>query len=68
MSRCRSASNDGYAGSGVISYNPTTRVMTFNPTVNLGANTQYTVRLRAGITDAAGNPLVATQWSFITGP
>ena len=52
----------------VLSYNPVTRVLTINPNANLNANTQYTVRLRAGITDAAGNPLVATQWSFITGP
>ncbi len=58
----------GTPAAGVISYNPATRVMTFNPTANLRANTQYTVRLRSGITDAAGNPLVATQWSFITGP
>jgi hypothetical protein len=52
---------------GVVTYNATTRVMTFNPTPTLAANTQYTVRLTAGMTDASGNPLPATQWSFTTG-
>jgi hypothetical protein len=52
---------------GVVTYNATTRVMTFNPTPTLAANTQYTVRLTAGMRDASGNPLPATQWSFTTG-
>jgi hypothetical protein len=50
-----------------VTYNATTRVVTINPTPTLASNTQYTVRLAAGITDAAGNPLPATQWSFRTG-
>ena len=51
----------------VVSYNATTRVMTLNPNATLPANTQFTVRLGAGITDTAGNPLAPTQWSFTTG-
>jgi hypothetical protein len=41
--------------------------VTINPTLTLAANQQYTVRL-TGLTDAAGNPLPASQWSFTTGP
>ena len=52
----------------VVSYNATTHVVTINPNATLPANTQFTVRLTAGITDIAGNPLPATQWSFTTGP
>jgi Ca2+-binding RTX toxin-like protein len=50
-----------------VTYNATTRVVTLNPNATLAANTQYTVRLSTGITDAAGNPLAATSWSFRTG-
>jgi hypothetical protein len=50
-----------------VTYNAATRVVTINPGVTLAANTQYTVRLATGITDAAGNALPATQWSFTTG-
>ena len=49
-----------------VTYNATTRVVTINPNATLAANTVYTVRL-TGITDAAGNPLPATTWSFTTG-
>jgi hypothetical protein len=52
----------------VVSYNATTHVVTINPNATLPANTQFTVRLTAGITDIAGNPLTPTQWSFTTGP
>ena len=52
----------------VVSYNATTRVLTINPNATLAANTLYTVRLSAGMRDAAGNPLPATTWSFTTGP
>jgi len=54
----------------VVSYNATTRVATLNPNANLAANTQYTVQLiggSSGIKDLAGNPLLNTSWSFITG-
>jgi Ca2+-binding RTX toxin-like protein/methionine-rich copper-binding protein CopC len=33
---------------------------------NLAAGTQYTVELRNGITDTAGNPLIAESWNFAT--
>jgi hypothetical protein len=52
----------------VVSYNSTSHMVTINPNATLPANTQFTVRLTSGITDIAGNPLAATQWSFRTGP
>jgi hypothetical protein len=52
----------------VVTYNATTHVVSINPNATLPANTQFTVRLTGGITDIAGNPLTATQWSFTTGP
>ena len=39
----------------------------FDPDVDLEADTVYAVSLTAGITDLAGNPLVATAASFSTG-
>jgi len=51
----------------VVTYNATTHVVSINPNATLPANTQFTVRLTSGITDIAGNPLTATQWSFRTG-
>ena len=51
-----------------LTYNATTHVVTINPNATLPANTQVTVRLTRGITDIAGNPLVAVTWSFTTGP
>jgi Ca2+-binding RTX toxin-like protein len=52
----------------VVSYNATTHVVTINPNATLPANSQFTVRLTSGITDIAGNPLIAVTWSFTTGP
>ncbi len=51
----------------VVSYNATTRTITLNPNSTLAAGSRYTVRLESTITDAAGNPLPATSWSFTTG-
>lgn len=50
-----------------VSYNATTRVATLNPNANLAANVRYTVTLTAGITDATGQALAPTTWSFTTG-
>jgi Ca2+-binding RTX toxin-like protein len=52
----------------VVSYNATTRVATLNPNATLTADRTYTVSLSNGIRDAAGNPLAATTWTFVTGP
>ncbi|MCU1531757.1 MAG: heme peroxidase, partial [Arthrobacter sp.] len=49
-----------------VTYNATTRTATLNPSVDLVANTTYTVRLTDGITDATGNRLAATTWTFTT--
>jgi Domain of unknown function (DUF4082)/Bacterial Ig-like domain/Bacterial Ig domain len=55
---------------GAVSYNSTTRVATLNPTPTLAALTTYTVRViggAAGVKDAAGNALAATEtWTFTT--
>jgi M6 family metalloprotease-like protein len=61
----------GTAVAAAVSYNATTNVATLDPTQNLAADTRYTVTLTGGaaaIRDAAGNPLAATQWTFLTGP
>jgi hypothetical protein len=52
---------------GKVSYNATTRTATFDPVAPLGRRTTYIVRILAGITDAAGNPLAPTSWTFTTG-
>ncbi len=49
-----------------VTYDPATRTATLNPNANLAANTQYTARLLAGITDASGAPLPPVTWSFRT--
>ena len=51
----------------VVSYNATTRVATLNPSATLLADRTYTATL-SGIRDVAGNLMVASSWSFITGP
>jgi methionine-rich copper-binding protein CopC len=53
---------------GTVTYNAGTRVVTINPTVaTLQANTQYTVRLLAGLTDTVGNTITPVSWTFRTG-
>ena len=52
----------------MVTYNAGTQVATINPNASLLNDTVYTVRLTNGIQDVAGNALVATQWTFTTGP
>jgi hypothetical protein len=52
--------------SAAVSYDPTTRVATLDPTNRLPSSTQFTVTLTSGITDTAGNPLPTTTWTFTT--
>jgi len=52
----------------LVSFNPTTRVATFDPNGSLASDTRYTATLTDGVKDAAGNPLAATSWTFTTGP
>jgi len=59
---------------GAVTYDPLTRIATFNPTVNLLATTNYTATVTAGATDIAGNALVVpavglppNPWTFTTG-
>ena len=51
-----------------VTYNATTRVATLDPTATLTADRTYTVTLTPGIRGAAGNPLAATTWTFVSGP
>jgi hypothetical protein len=62
-----------------VTYNPTSRVATLNPTAALAADTRYTATLTGGATairDVAGNPITdnpsqpraTTSWYFTTGP
>ncbi|MBG6212565.1 hypothetical protein RCH23_001057 [Cryobacterium sp. CAN_C3] len=51
----------------VVTYNATTRVATLNPNATLLADRTYTATL-SGIRDVAGNTMVSSSWSFITGP
>lgn len=59
-----------YAGGsvdGTVSYDATSRTLTFIPTAPLPADTAYTVTLAAGIADTTGNALSQpTSWSFNT--
>jgi hypothetical protein len=53
-----------------VTYNPTTRVVTLDPSATLAGGTRYTVTLSGGATgirDLAGNPIATTRWSFTTG-
>jgi hypothetical protein len=53
-----------------VTYNATTRVATLDPTATLPGDARFTVTLTGGATairDLAGNPLVTTSWSFLTG-
>ena len=52
----------------VVTYDAATRTATLNPNATLLADRTFTVAATAGIRDVAGNALVATTWTFITGP
>jgi hypothetical protein len=58
-------SGGGTDVTGVVDFGGT--VITFTPSNNLAAETLYTATLTTGITDLAGNPLAANEWSFTTG-
>jgi Bacterial Ig-like domain len=53
---------------GTVTYNPTAHRASFTPSTYLSPYQQHTARLTTGITDLAGNPLVADYlWSFYAG-
>src|SRR6266542_3227026 len=57
------------AVTGVVTYNPATRVATFTPSAALAALTQYTATITTGAKDLAGNALASNfTFSFTTGP
>jgi Bacterial Ig-like domain len=51
-----------------VSYDAGTKVATLTPDLPLTADKTYTAALTAGVKDAAGNPLTALTWKFVTGP
>lgn len=53
--------------SAAVSYNAVTRHAILNPSTTLLANTKYTATLYNSITDADGNAIPATRWTFTTG-
>lgn len=58
----------GAALTAVVSYDVPSRVATLNPTGDLLANTNYTATVTTGVTDLAGNAMVADNvWTFTTG-
>ena len=65
------AGPDGRRLDGSLSYNATSRIATFTQSVNFLPNTVYTATVTNGITDRAGNPLVAgaipNPWTFTIG-
>ena len=62
--------NSGGQVAGSISYDNTTRTVTFTPASLLNANTVYTVTLSGGVQDASGQPLFGAPevWRFTTEP
>lgn len=51
-----------------VTYNAKTLTATLVPKGVLASDTTYTLAVTAGIVNAAGTPIVATSWNFITGP
>lgn len=50
----------------LLTYDAGSRTVTLNPDQNLSAGASYTAALSGAISDAAGNPLSATSWTFRT--
>jgi Big-like domain-containing protein len=57
----------GVPSAATVTYNPTTRVATLDPTTTLVKRARYTATLTNTITDTAGNRLTAQSWTFTTG-
>jgi len=55
----------GTAVGGSFSFN-SGNIVTFTPSANMAASTQYTVAVTSAITDVAGNALTGTSWNFRT--
>jgi|GEM_PF-5414703 len=51
---------------GAITYNPSTRTATFDPTVDFAAGEVVTVTLTSGIQSSQGVPITPYSWSFTT--
>jgi len=67
----KNATTGAAVGATSVSFNGTTRVITFDPNVTLAANTRYTVTPTTAIKDLGGNALNPAvnnnTWSFTTG-
>jgi hypothetical protein len=51
-----------------VTYNATTQTATLTPSAALATDKPYTLSLTTAIKSASGGPVVATSWSFVTGP
>ena len=63
--RLRDAKTGSYVAA-TVTYSASTKTVTLNPKTTLAGSRKYTVLISGGITDAAGNPLATTSWSFTT--
>ncbi len=54
----------GWVVRSTVRYNASTRTATLDPRLNMYPGTQYRVQILSGITDAAGNRLATTSWTF----
>jgi hypothetical protein len=55
----------GAAVAGSVTYNPTTRVATFDPSASLAYSHTIKVALTSSIRDAVGNPMAPRSWTFV---
>jgi hypothetical protein len=58
----------GWVVRATVRYNASTRTATLDPALNMYPSTQYRVSILAGITDASGNRLSPTTWTFRVAP
>ena len=59
-------STAGQAVTGSISYEASSNSIRFVPSVDLTANTTYTVMLDSSLEDLSGNPVQSESWNFTT--
>ncbi len=60
-----SLSNGSTSVPALVTFDPTTRTVTLNPTTNLAPSTLYTLTV-SGAQDLAGDTMTSTSWSFTT--
>jgi hypothetical protein len=51
-----------------VSYDPATKTATIDPALWMFSSRRYAIYVLSGIRDGSGNHILATHWSFTTGP